>query len=296
MGKNFLREYDSEDLYARHAIDQKPNDKYFMMHVHERCEIYYFVSGNAEYLVEGARYQLEPGSILIMRPSESHRPKILGSGKYERYAINFSISILDHVDPRRQLMKAFFDRPLGRGNLYLPAEFEGVNVQKIFTELFDGADDYENRLRILTSLMQLLSMINKAFLNRGSTEYLSPQSTAEKMVSYVNTHLFDELSVPTLAELFYLSNSQFSRLFKQATGAAPWEYVTIKRLTAAREKIRSGMAAHSAGESCGFGDYSAFYRAYVKYFGYSPQKDMLGSASQSVSKPETDKTAPPSPR
>ncbi|MDE7212552.1 MAG: AraC family transcriptional regulator, partial [Lachnospiraceae bacterium] len=57
-------------------------------------------------------------------------------------------------------------------------------------------------------------------------------------------------------------------------GAAPWEYITIKRLNAAREKMRAGATAQSAGESCGYGDYSAFYRAYVKYFGCAPKDDM----------------------
>ncbi|MCH5269648.1 MAG: helix-turn-helix domain-containing protein [Lachnospiraceae bacterium] len=271
---DFLQEFNSEDLYMRYAVDEAPDDRNFVMHVHDRCEIYYFVSGKAEYLVEGANYQLIPGSILIMRPSESHRVKILGSEKYERYAINFSVSIIDNIDPQRRLVQAFFDRPSGRGNLYLPAEFEEKDMRKIFAEMCDGVDDYEKKLNILTRLFQLLNMIDKAFLNRGSSEYLPPQSISEKMVSYVNTLLFDDLSVPILANHFFLSASQFSRIFKQATGAAPWEYITIKRLNAAREKIRSGCSAQNASEICGFGDYSAFYRAYVKYFGYPPQRDL----------------------
>ena len=271
---DILQEFSSENLYMRYAVNEDPDDKDFSMHIHEWCEIYYFVSGNAEYLVEGARYLLKPGSILIMRPSESHRAKILGKGKYERYAINFSASVIDNIDPQRRLMKAFFDRPLGRANLYLPAEFKEENMRKVFSEMCEGADDYEKRLQILTRLILLLNSINKAFLNRNSSEYLPPQSISEKMVSYVNAHLFDELSVPILAERFFLSASQFGRVFKQATGAAPWTYITIKRLTAAREKIRSGFSARAASESCGFEDYSAFYRAYVKYFGHPPYRDI----------------------
>ena len=89
---------------------------------------------------------------------------------------------------------------------------------------------------------------------------------------YVNKHLFEELSVPILAKQFFMSTSQFNRVFKQAAGASPWEYITIKRLTAAREKIRNGVSVQSACESCGFRDYSAFYRAYVKHFGCAPKK------------------------
>lgn len=272
---DFLQEFYSDDLYMRYAIDETPDDRNFLMHVHEQCEIFYFVSGNAEYLVEGTKYPLKSGNILIMRPSESHRAKILGGGKYERYALNFSLSVIDHIDPQRRLMKAFFDRPLGRGNLYLPSEFNIGNMRVFFAEMCSGTDDYDMQLRILSRLFLLLNVIDEAFTNRDSAEYAPPQSISEEIVSYVNTHLFEELSVNVLAKHFFLSTSQFSRVFKQATGAAPWEYVTIKRLTVAKEKIRSGISAQNAAEICGFGDYSAFYRSYVKYFGHSPQKDII---------------------
>lgn len=269
---DILEEFNSEELYTRYAVDETPDDRNFTMHVHERCEVYCFVSGNAEYLVEGARYQLKTGNVLIMRPAESHRVKILGSGKYERYALNFPFSAVDKLDPRRLLMKPFFDRPLGRGNLYCARELGGEPIS-FFEEMRGGTDEYERRLVILTRLLLLLEMIYKAYMKRGLEGYVPPMELSEQIVAYVNSHLFEELSVSLLAERFFLSASQFGRVFRQATGAAPWEYITIKRLTAAREKIRRGESASSAAESTGFGDYSAFYRAYVKRFGRSPKED-----------------------
>lgn len=114
-------------------------------------------------------------------------------------------------------------------------------------------------------------MISRAFSARKDTKKTTFQTAEQRMVMYVNEHLFNELSVPMLAEHFYLSTSQFSRVFRKATGAAPWEYITRKRLIAAREKIQNGSSAHSASEQCGFSDYSAFYRAYVKHFGCAPK-------------------------
>ncbi len=270
-----LREFCSKELYTRYAVTENPNDKDFTMHVHERCEIFYFASGNAEYLVEGARYPLEPGSVLIMRPAESHRTHILGNGRYERYALNFSASVIDGIDPERRLLKAFFDRPLGRGNFYFLSSFNKVPVKNIFRDMCCcDKDDYGKMLKILTNLFTLLDLINEAYIKRDSSEYTEPRNLSEQIMKYVNVNLFEEISVPSLAEKFFLSTSQFSRIFKQATGAAPWEYITIKRLTAAKEKIRRGVSAQYAAESCGFGDYSAFYRSYVKYFGCSPKNDI----------------------
>lgn len=268
-----LREYSADGLYMRYAVDEAPNDGDYSMHVHEQYEIYYFVSGDAEYLVEGSRYPLESGCILIMRPSESHRVKILNKTKYERYALNFSPSLVKNIDPSVRLLRAFNDRPLGRGNLFYPTQASAENISDMLSRVFEVDDDYERKLRITALLFLLLDMLNKEFLSRGGFAYPPPKSAAEKIISYINAHLFDKLTVPELAGRFYLSTSQLGRIFRQAAGTSPWEYITIKRLTAAKEKLRSGMTAQSAGISCGFNDYSSFYRAYVKYFGCSPNGD-----------------------
>jgi len=268
---DIVQEFSFGELYIRYAVDETPDDKYFTMHVHERCEIFYFISGNAEYLVEGARYPLEPGSLLIMRPSESHRTHILSGDRYERYALNFPASAVDCIDPERRLLEAFFDRPLGRGNFYM---LDKIHTENIFRDICCSKDDYEKKLKIHVKLFLLLDLINEAYIKRDFSEYTEPQNLSEQIVTYVNANLFEEISVPLLAKKFFLSTSQFSRIFKQATGAAPWEYITIKRLTEAKEKIRRGASAHYAAESCGFGDYSAFYRSYIKYFGCSPKNDV----------------------
>lgn len=271
---DILEEFNTDELYVRYAVDESPDDRDFTMHIHDKCEIYCFVSGNAEYLVEGARYPLKTGSVLIMRPAESHRARILGNEKYERYAVNFSFTATDILDPRRILMKPFLDRPLGRGNLYSAWELGGKTIH-LLKEMRGCGDQYERRIEISTRLFLLLELIYKAYLRRVTDGYAPPTELSEMLVAYVNDHLFEELSVSVLAERFFLSPSQIGRIFRRATGAAPWEYITIKRLTAAREKMRRGESAGSTAESTGFGDYSSFYRAYVKHFGCSPKDDML---------------------
>ena len=74
-----LDEYYFDNIYIRHAVDEHPDDRDFTMHVHEQCEIYFFVSGNAEYLVEGSVHPLSEKSLLIMRPSEAHKARITGT-------------------------------------------------------------------------------------------------------------------------------------------------------------------------------------------------------------------------
>ena len=50
--------------------------------------------------------------------------------------------------------------------------------------------------------------------------------------------LADEISVETLAELVELSPFHFSRVFKQATGMSPLQFVKRERITRAQQLIR----------------------------------------------------------
>lgn len=265
-----LSEYRFGDFYLRHGVDDCPEDAPYQMHIHEQYEIYLFLAGDVEYLVEGSRYPLEGNSLMIMRPSEVHKPRIRTAKRYERYAINFPGTFLTEIDPEQRLLRAFTDRPLGKNNMLTAASIDVDRVRECFSQMFLGdADDYDRQLVIRSQLITILGLIYRAFASQDRGE-VKPRSTAERMVAYVNRHIFEQLSVPELAGHFYLSPSQFTRIFKQATGAAPWEYVTIKRLTAAKQKILTGTPAKQAAEACGFRDYSAFYRAYCKYYSQAP--------------------------
>ncbi len=267
-----LNEYSFDNIYIRHAIDDTPDDKDFTMHIHEHCEIYFLVSGNVEYLVEGSKYPLDENSLMIMRPAEAHKPQIKSNEKYERYAVNFPVSFGEIIDPESRLISAFTERPLGKNNMFSASEIDMALIHRLFQEMCCDVGEYERRVTIKSRLLMLLDMIKYAAERRELADN-KPESTAERIVLYVNNHLYDDISVPALSRRFYLSPSQFSRVFRQATGASPWDYIIKKRLTAAKELISSGQSARNASESCGFKDYSSFYRAYLKHFGCTPVSD-----------------------
>lgn len=265
---DILKEFNVGDMYIRYAVDEHPDGKDFDFHVHDRCEIFYFISGCAEYLVEGSVYPLEKGSTLIMRAGEAHCTRILRPERYERYALNFPLSALDSIDPERRFTSVYTDRELGKNNSFYLRGFENV-----FRQLCsDETDDYTRRVRMTLGVMQILDELRSRHPERQPVP--DENSFEAQMLRYVNEHLFEELNADRLAEHFYLSRSQFGRVFKNATGTSPWDYITAKRLIAAKSMIENGMSAKRAADECGFGDYSNFYRAYVKRFGKSPKGQM----------------------
>ena len=268
-----LEEFENNGIYYRHANDEIPNAEEFLFHVHDRCEIFYFVSGKAQYLVEGSVYPLEAGSLLIMRPNEAHCVHIFSTERYERFAINFPFCLFDSFDPERRLMKPFFDRPLGKGNMYtLPG------LDKTFQAMAQGVDEYEKHISLVTTLIKLVNMINHEYAGH-KIEVSHRNTLSENLISYINEHLFEHLTIDILSKHFSLSNSQLRRIFKQSTGATVWEYITAKRLEAAKVMLSGGSPANIAALQCGFNDYSSFYRAYIKRFGNSPTGNTTSQSS-----------------
>lgn len=272
---DILKEYKLNGVYAKHAVTNSPSDDAFPMHIHDTFEIYFFVTGEVDYLVEGASYSLHRGDLMLISPTEAHKPKIKKGTKYERYNINFPASILQILDPEKRLLQPFLGKQFGKDNLYTSAELSGLPVEQMFYDICHCEDDaYGRHLKITIFLMKLLEAVNIAYKNKNTMVH-TPSNRAGEIVEYVNSHIAENISVPKLAKHFYLSTSQFNRIFKNVTGAAPWAYITAKRLIVAKSKIYSGISAHNAAAECGFNDYSVFYRAYIKHFGHAPTEDVL---------------------
>lgn len=265
-----LFSYRDAELYSHHTLDPHPNPEDFTMHAHDWLEIYYFISGSGTYLVEGTQYPISPHDILILRPAETHKLSIDPSEPYERIAIHFSPTLLAQLDPEQRLLKPFFDRPLGRQNRYPAASDPDGHLRTAFSDFtFDRVPDI--RLNLLARLVLFLTALCGEF--EQSSHPLPAQGLQSMVVAYVNEHLFEPISLQSVADHFYRSRSQISRIFQQATGSPLWEYVTIKRLLAARAMIQRGESAGAACLACGFSDYSSFFRAYRARFHHSPRED-----------------------
>ena len=264
-----LFSYRDSELYSHHTVDVSPQQTDHTMHAHELMEIFFFISGKGSYLVEGTSYPLQPNDILILREAEAHTLTISPDEPYERIAIHFSRSLLSAVDPQLRLLRPFLDRPLGQRNYYPAAADPEGRLRSAFAGFaFDSVPDV--RLNLVARLLLFLTTLDG--LQQTDTHLPAP-GLQSQLVAYVNEHLFEDISLQSVADHFYRSRSQTARLFRQATGSALWEYVTLKRLMAARAMIQRGEAAGSACLACGFSDYSSFFRAYRSHFGHVPRED-----------------------
>ena len=192
---------------------------------------------------------------------------------YERIAIHFSPGLLRSYSP--QLLASFNDRPLGRGNLFSGTKYPNLCIA---FQKFDFQTSTVQRSHIFARLLLFLSELADVYQADQIGEYMYDDSS--ELVGYVNEHLFDDLSVNSISQHFMKSTAQISRDFKKATGSPVWVYIRIKRLLAAQAMIQQGESPAKVCISCGFSDYSAFFRAYKSHFGYPPSHPPVYSAQK----------------
>jgi len=254
-------------IYSHHSVDSYPDANVFNMHAHDWLEILYCISGKGNYIVEDSIYSLEPGDIFIIRPGEMHKLQIDSSSTYERIVIRFSPDLFDDYSAKDALLKIFYDRRKGQHNRH---RIDDLNIVKTAFSNYEFKNIYNIELNLLGRLILILTALEGIYT---SSEESVSSNIQSKLLSYVDEHLFDNISVGDIAEAFGKSRSQINRIFSRMTGKSLWDYVITKRLMAARTMIQSGESAHEACNDCGFSDYSAFYRAYKARFGNSPRDD-----------------------
>jgi len=94
-----------------------------------------------------------------------------------------------------------------------------------------------------------------------------------KVEDYVRENLAEEISVERLAELVELSPFHFSRVFKQATGMTPLQFVTRERITYAQQLIReTSRSLIEIALEVGYTSPSSFTKVFRRMTGVTPME------------------------
>lgn len=93
----------------------------------------------------------------------------------------------------------------------------------------------------------------------------------EDIMSYIDAHFQDAISLETVAGQFLVSREHLSRAFKARTGENLSDYIVRKRMEKARSLIaEERLPIKHAAQLAGYEDIAYFYRVFKKHFGITP--------------------------
>ncbi len=261
----------SKGIEYSYTLDRIIPGNLNIRHCHECYEILFVVSGEGSYIVEGVSHEIRPGTLMIIRPFEFHSVKLDPTIPYERYVLKFHDT--DLQEDTLVLFKSFMEEDENTSGKYYPATTVPANIYSTM-ERFEIATGLPEREKaafvrmLLGELVVLLSVSDGSEMHHVEEEELAP-----RVMRYINDNLHRDVSLNKLARRFFVSKFYLCRAFKKFTGISVHGYINQKRVMYAKQLIDAGETASGAAYRVGFGDYSSFYRAYVKVTGKSPTAD-----------------------
>ena len=266
--------YLRESFHYFHLKDTAGQELDF--HFHEFDKLVILLEGSVNYLVEEQSYALPPWSVLLVRHHAIHKAVIDRSRPYERIILYLDRQYFERAFPGAGLMDCFDQADRHRRHLLTATEDQLSELRAAIDAYERAADDTRIGAQTMreTLIVQLLIHVNR--LHEAAPERLEQRGDpkVQQALSYINEHFREALRVEALAERFYMSPYHFMRLFKAQTGSTVHAYIRQKRLMNAARLIREGTSAAKAAADSGFGDYSAFHRAFKESFGVSPGRMM----------------------
>ena len=242
-------------------------------HYHDFCKLLLLRSGGGGYMVNGQRYTLEPGDMVLVGSHTIHRPEFEPGVPYERVILYISPEFLAKFRlPDCDLEECFSG---AAGHILRPSQQRQQLYAALCTRLEQelAGSAYGRQVLGTALLLQILTEIGRD-LHSPEAEMPKPQTSENSRIldilRYIDAHLAEDLTIDALSEQFYISKFHMMRLFRQEVGQTIHTYLCDRRLIHARDLINQGL---SATESCfrsGFRSYSSFTRAYGKRFGTTP--------------------------
>lgn len=269
------RVYIGETFSYEHRTDAMPNSEEFVLHNHNNLyEIIFFIKGNAEFKAEGSTYALGQYDIVIAHCDEMHRMcHIPPAELYERVVIHIKRDFFEQNDCK-EFIDLFTNRPLGVNNL-IPAKLAKKENIMGLIEDFDRHIDADSNIPDIVAKSKIIEMLYRmSRISAKKEERNSEEEKLKNVISYINDNIAGDLSLDNIAEHVFVSKYHLCHTFKKYSGLTINQYINHKRILLVRTLVLKGWTLLDATTEAGFGNYSNFYKTYVKMTGRSPRQDM----------------------
>ena len=246
-------------------------------HVHNYYEFYFFLEGDVSIVIEGKNYPICVGDILLIPPGIRHYPVIHSKDiPYRRFVFwiskEYCNQLLDLSHDYVFLMQFVCVK---KEYLFHNDIFTFNTIQSKVFRLIEEMNDnrFGRNAQISLCVNDLILYLNRiVHESLHAKNQWEDTSLYQSLLSYIEEHLDEDLTLDRLAVVFYVSKYYISHVFKNNMGIPIHQYIMKKRLYACKDAIISNMSITDAYIMFGFGDYSSFFRAFKKEFGVSPKE------------------------
>lgn len=245
-------------------------------HRHMPLEVVIPVENGYKYIADGHKFNLNVGDILIIPSNIIHEVECDTEGR--RFIYLFEIEFIKQFYNYDDLTN-FMSEPRLINQKTYPDIYK-----KVYNHFISIADSYfmqmgkVNELSIFSDLIQVFAIIAQEE-NQTNTIKIYNEKQRENfykfksLITYVNTHYMDDISLEYAAAYVGFSKFHFARLFKEFTDSSFYDYLCHRRIMAAKSFLEDdSISITEVGRRCGFTNQSTFTRSFSAHSGMTPSK------------------------
>ena len=224
-------------------------------HYHEFCKLLLLLSGRGSYVVDGHRYLLQPGDMVLIGSGCVHRPELVQDAPYERIIIFISPEFLQSASTADCDLLELFSGSHGHVLRLKENERKRVFAMAAALEKELAGVDFGREILSNTELLRILVEVGRQQRRKDAQNpdpVVPKDSRVLEWMAYLDRHLNEDMDMDHLAERFFISKFHMMRMIRAETGFTIHTYLMQRRLLAARQLIDTGMRATEACYRCGF--------------------------------------------
>jgi AraC-like DNA-binding protein len=157
-------------------------------------------------------------------------------------------------------------RQFGGGGIVIYQDADTAKYQKMISDM--EREYFGNRREKVLSAM-IYSLVMSFF----AEDDISSMSDMDKVISYMEEHYADNITLEALCKISGMGHSSFSVRFKERFGVTAFEMLMEIRLANADMMLSlyPEQKVHSVARNCGFSDVGYFCKSYKKKYGRTPR-------------------------
>lgn len=216
---------------------------------------------------------LNENELIFFKPLEKINIKTIPNKFTEYCVVSFSSKVFSKDE--ETLLRVF--NYVDGQNIFNLNEIEnGTNILNLFNDTKRYSDLNLKVGHFIAILKLILSELCIAFdKNAPQIAEKYSQEYDSKIYSYITRNFNKNLSINEVAEKFYVSPSYINKICKKFY-LLPYRQMIIDiKMWYARNLMSKfpDIALNKVAPMCGYNEYSAFYKAYINYFGIKPKDD-----------------------
>ena len=258
------------ELIYTGLLEDAPN-WFNIQHSHDFCEILYVAGGAGEAILEGKKFRLAPGDLVVVTPGTLHEERSDAKAPLRLIFLairDFAVPGL----PAGCLSQEKY-RVLSCGEYRYKMD---IYLRELLQETSSQIEFYQEISQGLVSALLVLVM-RLIRINPEDEAALSQE--CQKIKEYLDQNFTSPITLESLSETVYISKHYLSHLFKEQTGVSPIKYLTSKRMEKACELLsETELPVSEVSKAVGYENPLYFSQVFKRIYGISPVKYRMGRA------------------